>query len=215
MSGIAGVVGLEGAPQSQELLERMVAARPPRPADGAGHWHAGPALMIRCHRPVTPESPVERQCLHPGPFEDFSGLSDADHVDRFNELFDQALASSLRSATPVAAQLSDGRNSSAMVYRATELHRAGRIAHPVTAISAWFPDRVHDEAQWSECVESHLSIEARTVMSGPDDLEQAEAWTARLLQLPLHRNASHWSITCEALCRQGTRVVLTGEGGDD
>ncbi len=370
MSGIAGVIGLDGAPQSQDLLDRIIAATPHRQDDGVGHWRSGPAFMIRFHRPATPESlgesqPLlragaticfdgrldnrdellrllaERQALSPtvpdceivlalaerfgdrvverlvgdfafaiwdagrrrlycarsaggwcpflwtlqgdtfafashppslvrglgmdrrlneaaigeylssrfvtqtetfwqgiqrlaqgsalvveggrvrswlwhrGPFEDFSRLSEADHVDRFNELFDQALISSMRSATPVAAQLSGGLDSSAIVCRATELYRAGRIAQPVTAISARFPGRVHDETEWSETVESHLGIEAQTVSPGPYDFEQAEAWSASSLQLPLRPNATSWGVICESLGSQGSRVVLTGEGGDD
>ncbi len=45
---------------------------------------------------------------HDGPFEDLSSLSEMDHVERFRELFDQALIACTRGSTAVNAQLSGG-----------------------------------------------------------------------------------------------------------
>ena len=73
---------------------------------------------------------------HVGPFEDLSRLSEADHVARFQELFDQALIATTRSATPLSSQLSGGLDSSSVVCRATELHRAGRIDRQLGALTA-------------------------------------------------------------------------------
>ena len=76
---------------------------------------------------------------HDGPFEDLSDLSADEHIERFRRLFDQALIATTRSSTPVCSHLSGGLDSSSVLSRATELHRAGMITQPIHAISARFP----------------------------------------------------------------------------
>ena len=153
---------------------------------------------------------------HVGPFEDVSRMSDADHVARFQELFDQALIAVTRSATPLSSQLSGGLDSSSVVCRATQLHRAGRIDRQIGAITARFPGEPHDETEWSSAVEAHLGITAKVVGSHPFDPDAARQWCADTLQLPLRPNVL--DTMAEVCIRQqadGERVLLTGEGGDD
>jgi asparagine synthase (glutamine-hydrolysing) len=153
---------------------------------------------------------------HGGPFEDLSGLSAEEHVERFLTVFDEALISVSRSQTPVTAQLSGGLDSSSVVCRMTELHRGGRIAEQVRAISARFPGQVQDETEWSSAVERHLGIPAEVVGERPFDIEQAARWCAESYQLPLRPNVlDTLANSCVRLRADGRRVLLTGEGGDD
>lgn len=153
---------------------------------------------------------------HDGPFEDWTGRSLADHVDQFNMLFDQALAAAFRSTGEVSAQLSGGLDSSSVVCRATELHRAGKLDRQVRAISARFPGMPQDETRWSSAVEDHLGIRAEVAAAKPFSLEAARQWTASTWHLPLRPNAlDTMGGVVDIMHASGRRVLLGGEGGDD
>lgn len=153
---------------------------------------------------------------HQGPFEDLSHLSDDDQIDRFLELFDQALESATRSQTPVASHLSGGLDSSSIVARATELYRAGRLARPLNAITARFPGESQDETMWSSAVEQHIGVTTRVTSAEPYSLEKAGQWCADTLQFPVRPSVfDTTTATFRILRAEGSRVLLTGEGGDD
>jgi asparagine synthase (glutamine-hydrolysing) len=153
---------------------------------------------------------------HDEQYDDLHHLSDAEHIERFNALFDQALIACARSNTPVTAQLSGGLDSSSVVCRAIELHRSGRLQRPIEAITARYPGEPHDETAWSKAVEAHLGIEAKVVGDLPFDLDAAQDWCATTLLLPLRPTTLGMA---QAVVRRmqadGSRVMLTGEGGDD
>lgn len=153
---------------------------------------------------------------HHGPFEDFTRRSEADHIDRFRELLDQALIASMRSNTAVTGHLSGGLDSSTVVARLTELYREGKVDRQVGALSARFPGEAQDETQWSSAVEAHLGITARVTARDPYSLDDARQWTASSYQLPLRPNI-YDAITPGVRIQRaaGERVLLTGEGGDD
>jgi asparagine synthase (glutamine-hydrolysing) len=153
---------------------------------------------------------------HVGPFADHRRLSEAEHVARFNELFDQALVSAMRSTTGVGAHLSGGLDSSSIVSRLTELHRAGRVDRQVAPISARFPGEAQDESRYSEAVEAHTGVAARIVSRARYDVDAAAAWCAETLQLPLRPSLLEGTTSGIELQRAlGERVLLTGEGGDE
>ena len=150
------------------------------------------------------------------PPEDLSRLSEGAHIERFNELLDQAIIACTRSNTGVVAQLSGGLDSSSILSRATELHRAGKIDRHVAAITARYPGSPVDESEWSGAVEAHLGITASVVQGSIFDPDAARAWSANTLQMPLRPNTLD---TLEGnfrnLERHGERVLLSGEGGDE
>jgi asparagine synthase (glutamine-hydrolysing) len=150
---------------------------------------------------------------HKGPFEDWSDRSEADHVERFNALFDQALASSMRSAAPVMSQLSGGLDSSSVVCRATELHRAGRIDRQVVPITVRYPGQPHDESEWSGAVEAKTGVAADVATPDHFNLDAQRSWCAETLHLPLRPNVM--TAMAAPMRMRGARVLLTGEGGDD
>jgi asparagine synthase (glutamine-hydrolysing) len=152
---------------------------------------------------------------HTGPFPEVSGSPD-ELAERFLRLFDDAISSSTRSCTEVAAQLSGGLDSSSIVCRATELHRAGRIDRQVRPVSVHFPDEPDDESVFSNAVTERTGIEAMIVGSRPYSWDRAREWCADTLHLPLRANVA--SVVLPTLVRardEGMRVMLTGEGGDD
>lgn len=153
---------------------------------------------------------------HGGPFEDWTGRSMEEHVEEFRALFDQALTASIRSNGRVTAQLSGGLDSSSIVCRATELHRAGKLDQQIGVITARFPGQPHDETPWSSAVEEHLGITAEVAGSVPFSIERAREWCASTYHLPVRPNALDTLASVVAILKaDGRRVLLTGEGGDD
>ncbi len=153
---------------------------------------------------------------HCGPFEDLSYRSEDDLIDRFRELLDQSLIAAMRSNTAVTAHLSGGLDSSTVVARATELHRAGRIDRQVCAVTARFPGTDQDESQWSSAVEAHIGLTARVAPADPYVLDDARRWSASTFHLPLRPSVHETTTsTFRALQSDGGRVLLTGEGGDE
>jgi asparagine synthase (glutamine-hydrolysing) len=150
---------------------------------------------------------------HKGPFEDWSGQSEAEHVERFSALFDEALVRSTRSNGPVVAHLSGGLDSSSVLCRAAELHAAGRIDRMPDALTVRYEGGAQDEREWAEAVERHLGISATIVPPHRLSFDEQRAWCAETLHLPLRPNVTTASVApMQAL---GARVLLTGEGGDD
>jgi asparagine synthase (glutamine-hydrolysing) len=151
-----------------------------------------------------------------GPFEDYSHLSDGDHVARFTELFDQALIATSRSAGPTAAHLSGGLDSSSVVCRSHQLVQSGAIAAMPRALSARFPGEDCDEGPWIEAVEAQCGIRSQTVVGARYDWDAAAEWSARTLHLPLRPNTAGTIVaSCDWLQANHISVLLTGEGGDD
>jgi asparagine synthase (glutamine-hydrolysing) len=152
---------------------------------------------------------------HTGPFPELSGSPD-ELAERFLALFDDALGSSTRSCTAVAAQLSGGLDSSSIVCRATELHRAGRIDRQIRPVSVHFPDEPDDESVFSNAVTELTGIEAMIAGARPFSWDRAREWCADTLHLPVRPNVTSVIVPTLARARdEGMRVVLTGEGGDD
>ena len=168
------------------------------------------------HALVLERGEVRSWCWHRGPFEDVSHLSDADHIERFMTLLDQALLAVLRSAGPVASHLSGGLDSSSIVCRTHALFEAGRVDRMVIPFSGRFPDKISDEGEWIAAVEAQCGFQSATAFGAPFDSAQAAAWCATTLQLPLRPNTSGLLVgVCEQLHDRGIRVLLSGEGGDD
>ena len=168
------------------------------------------------HALVLDRGRVRSWCWHQGPFEDFSRRSDADHIEHFRTLFDEALMAVMRSAGPVASHLSGGLDSSTVVCRTRELFEAGRIDRMVQPFSARFPDKISDEGEWIAAVEERCGVRSETVSGAPFDSAQAATWCATTLHLPLRPNTSGVLVAvCHQLRERGIRVLLTGAGGDD
>lgn len=208
------VVGLDLERRLDEgAIGEYLAARFVSPVDtfwdGIQRLEQGGALVLE-------NGKVRLWHWHNGPFEDFSNRSDADHVDRFKTLLDEALTAAMRSNTPVTSHLSGGLDSSSVVARLTELHRAGRVPAQVHAITARFPGEYQDETVWSAAVEKHIGVTARVTAADPYSLGEAKAWCAETLQLPVRPNVFDTTTAAIRLLEsEGSRVLLTGEGGDD
>ncbi len=159
---------------------------------------------------------VRTRRWYEGPFEDFTDLSEADHIERFTTLLDQSLISAHRAPGRVAALLSGGLDSSAVVCRGLELYRAGQTAAPLQSISMRFAGEACDEGPWIEAVERQAHTQAIQVAPRPFEAGEAADWCRTTLHLPLRPNVYGMDPPLGELMRSlGARVLLTGEGGDD
>lgn len=159
---------------------------------------------------------VRTRRWYEGPFEDLTGVSEAEHVERFRALFDQSLIALHRSVGPVAAQLSGGLDSSTVVCRSMELHRAGLIDAPIRPVSTRFYGAACDEGAWIEAVEQQAGVASTHIESSLGPAGTPAEWCRTTLQLPLRPNIQCTDTPLNRLpALEGTKVILTGEGGDD
>lgn len=144
----------------------------------------------------------------PGNYEAVDADQAAAHV---RELLEDATRIRLRADVPVAAYLSGGLDSSAIVSLIREQSRA-----PLETFSLTFTDGNLDESAFQAEVVRRLRTHHSSVACGDDDIverfEQA-VWHA---ESPLIRSAPvPMSLLSRLVNQAGTRVVLTGEGADE
>lgn len=152
---------------------------------------------------------------HRGPFAQACPETEEDSARRLGELFDQSLEAVSRSEAPLAAWLSGGLDSSAVVCRLQQLRQAGRVHHPVQPLSAVFPGSTADESEWIAQVEADSGTRTERFPPSAFAWDEVRDWTRQSLHLPLRPNAFALARTTRGLRARGIRVVLTGEGGDD
>jgi len=151
---------------------------------------------------------------HTGPFPELKLKRDEEYVERFSELFDQALRSCFRSSTPVAAHLSGGLDSSSIVCRAWELYQDGALDRCVQPVSMVFPGKPWDEIEYIEAAVRRTGVETLRVTPLPYDWTGARRWSRATHHLPIRPNSAPLDHASE-LRRRGIRVLLSGLGGDE
>ena len=140
-------------------------------------------------------------------------LSMEDAVKKFNELFDRAVSTRLRSAYPVGAHISGGLDSSSVAATACAL--GGKDA--ITAFSLHYGELQCDESKYSNALIDDLGIRAEIIRADQLDYEKAYSVDHH------YERESDWSgsglfleetATMEKAQKLGIRVMLTGQGGD-
>ncbi len=127
---------------------------------------------------------------------------------------EQAVAAALGSdATGVL--VSGGVDSSTVTALAHHLGATGRSPGRLLPVAVAFPGLAHDESAWLDALDEHLGIRTLRLLPSTYDGERWRAWTALTWEQPPSPTAA---LLCDALtplAREGVRVVLSGEGGDD
>ena len=145
--------------------------------------------------------------------------SDKEYEEAFFDLFEESVRCRLRSITPLSCSLSGGLDSSSVACVADKLLRnAGRGSiHTFTAV---FPNLFEeqkkrvDEKRYVDAVLAHVQSEPHFVDAGvfnPLDILQKYSWAE---PYPAFNGYLHEAIM-QAVGKQGGRVLLDGEGGDD
>ncbi len=141
--------------------------------------------------------------------------SDAEYAERFRELFTDAVRCRLRSAGPVAAALSGGLDSSAVVCVARAV-QAAMGTGPLTTYTARFPTIPScDEGAYVAAVEAGGGLAPRhvrgDVLDPLGDFEREAGPGDEVFRAPGYY--MHWALY-RAASADGMRTFLEGTGGD-
>lgn len=138
-------------------------------------------------------------------------LSDEAALDRFEEVFEDAVLLRFRSDVPVAITLSGGVDSSAIAVAA---FRRGMTPAVYTSHFPEFSDI--DETAYARQVAEATGFEHVLVKPDFSDMPEGEGIWTKCQGLPFGSLSGfiHWSIMREVRSR-GITVVLSGQGGDE
>lgn len=142
-------------------------------------------------------------------------LAPEECVQRFNELFEQAVSACARVNRPFAAQLSGGLDSSSVVSVLARLDSRRQLQHPFEAFTMTFPGLGCDETEYADAVVRRHSIRWNRVLTEPLPEVDYEALAAECLDFPSYPNNTFEQALTSQVQDKGMRVLLTGSGGDE
>ncbi len=141
---------------------------------------------------------------------------DGEYVEQLRELLWRAVRSRLRSDSPVGIQLSGGVDSSSVVAVAADLARNTGVPSPgLEAFSLVFPGWDCDESGFIDAVADKTVIVTHRLVPEPADQGRCGQQVARYLDYPDYPNGAMSDPLEQAAHDRGTRVLLTGLGGDE
>jgi len=133
------------------------------------------------------------------------------NLEALGALLDDAVRLRLRSDVPVGVLLSGGLDSSAITALAASHHP--RDLH---AFSLQFDDAASDESAHARLTATHCGIDLRLLAPQGEGLWQELDTLIRAQDAPTHAPEvySNWCMM-RAVSRQGIKVLLSGQGGDE
>ena len=137
--------------------------------------------------------------------------TDAEYIEGFRAVLEDAVKTRLRADVPVGCYLSGGIDSCAVLGLAS-LHHEG----PVRAYTLTFETGAYDESVIAEEMATLAGAEFRPVTAHQKDL--ADHFRAAVIQAELPCNNAHTVakyMLSAAVRADGRKVVLTGEGSDE
>jgi len=142
--------------------------------------------------------------------------NDAEYEEHFRHLFREAVEVRLRVRGPVTAELSGGIDSSSIVCMANEIVQSGDEAIQLNTVSyITDPDDDSAELRAVRLVEEKIGIAGeRLFESDYNILGDFSDDLVRTLPNPVANTAAYYRGLNEILERTGSRVVLSGKGGD-
>jgi asparagine synthase (glutamine-hydrolysing) len=152
----------------------------------------------------------------------YSDMTLAGASEQLRNLFLDSVRLRLRSDVPVAALLSGGQDSSAIVCCVDAARRQG--LHGVEELkterfltfSSCYDDPRVDEREYINAVVEHCELDARYVFPGAPTLIAALRDLIWHNDEPLHNSNlfAHWMLM-KSIAEHGIRVVLSGQGADE
>lgn len=153
----------------------------------------------------------------PDPYDEIKFKRESEYAERFRELLIEAVRCRLRSSTPVEISLSGGVDSGSVASVAGHLKRLDPGRFPRVTASSWVyshPDAV-DESPYVRLICDRYEIPVTWLRV--DDLwalKPAPSYGSYDEPFYLPFEAMHCS-ALDSAKKRGTRVVLSGEGGDE
>lgn len=159
------------------------------------------------------KQPVLRQYWRLDPFRELPARTDADYLEMFRSVFEEAVRCRLRTASPLGATLSGGLDSSAVVCVARDLLRG---CAPLHTFSLRFPATPEcDEGRFIESVREQGGLVAHDVPGDERSPLQEFLSTLDHFDEPcLVPNVHLTGMLFRAVRAHGVRVLLDGHDGD-
>ncbi|MCU0378765.1 MAG: asparagine synthase (glutamine-hydrolyzing) [Bacteroidales bacterium] len=140
-----------------------------------------------------------------------SGLTLSDALERFNELFTNAVRIRLRADVEVAAYLSGGIDSSTTVAYIKDIEPG-----VLNTFSIGFEDKDFDESKYQLEAVKYLNTTHRAISCTSKDIAEAFPRVVWHSETPLTRTAPTPMLILSKLVRDNDiKVVITGEGSDE
>ncbi len=140
-----------------------------------------------------------------------SALSLEDALERFNELFTNAVRIRLRADVEVAAYLSGGIDSSTTVAYIKDIEPG-----ILNTFSIGFEDKDFDESKYQEEAVKYLNTNHRAISCTSKEIAEAFPRVVWHSETPLTRTAPTPMLILSKLVRDNNiKVVITGEGSDE
>ncbi len=141
--------------------------------------------------------------------------SEEEYVDRYRDLFQEAVHCRLRSAYPIGFQLSGGLDSSSVLCMAKEICNNKTFEKEINSFSIVFNDLPCDERFYINKVTSNSEIKSNFVFSDKIsplyEFDKILWYQEQPVRTPTI--ALIWNL-CKKMREKNIRVVLGGEGGD-
>jgi asparagine synthase (glutamine-hydrolysing) len=150
---------------------------------------------------------VERFWSPPG--SEIQANSTTEVHEELLRLFSRAVERRLDSAYPLAAHLSGGLDSSAIVCVADRIYQTGRSRPRLKAIGALYPGLECDESRFIETVARQVGFEVQTWDGRADGIFTLETPSIIGPGMGAQRAGD-----IEICLKMGARVLLSGQGGD-
>jgi asparagine synthase (glutamine-hydrolysing) len=191
----------------------------------AWEWHSsdetlwnGIFRLVEAHRIRVAESgPRVETYWQPDLWETLPFASEQDYIEHYRELLTDTVRRLSRSHRPVSYEVSGGLDSSAVFSVAEYLRRDGRLPAPAIAgyTLAFSDDRDADEIEYARAVGAHLGLTIHEIEPTVQPLLWYVDRAIRERQFPGFPNTAMFEGMRQQAALLGSRVVLTGEGGDE
>ena len=141
---------------------------------------------------------------------------DQDYVEHYRELFTDAVQRTSRAHRSLAIQVSGGLDSSAVFSMAEQLRTAARLRAPGLQgyTFAFTDDSDANEIAFARAVGKHFGVQIREIAPSMPPLSWYEERARHYREFPAYPNGVMCLGLMQEASSQGSRVVLTGQGGD-
>jgi asparagine synthase (glutamine-hydrolysing) len=138
---------------------------------------------------------------------------EADYTEHFLEIFKQSVSRMLRSNTTIGLELSGGLDSSSICGMASIIYQS-TPSPSLLAYSQVFPNINCDESAYIAEVMKKWGISAQIIQQHSFSPPDYKKYVQDTFSLPEPPNMSLFSSVKECVQSDGTRVVISGNGGD-
>ncbi len=143
--------------------------------------------------------------------------TDEEYAAQFLDLFRDSVRCRLRSSGPVGSYLSGGLDSSSVSVIASELLREQGRVEPLDTFSLIFPGMICDETEYIQATVQHAGLRSHLFPPVQANVEYYHQIASRYQDFPGWPNGGAMMTLPlqEGLRDAGTRVMLTGFGGNE